>query len=123
VFAISKNERNNHKFPIDGVTSGYHTLCHHGQDEDKLTQLRLVETSIVSAFGDLPRLRSSIEEGGSSLLDQTSVLLTSNLGNASSHDNRNMPVLFGGGGFKHAGHLAFDPAQRPSLTRRVVMPS
>jgi hypothetical protein len=98
----------NHKFPIDGVTNGYHTLSHHGQDEDKLAQLRLVETSIVSAFGDFLRLLSSTEEGGSSLLDQTSVLLTSNLGNASSHDNRNMPVLFGGGGFKHAGHLAFD---------------
>ena len=34
------------------------------------------------------------------------VLLTSNLGNASSHDNRNMPVLFGGG-YKHGQHLAF----------------
>ena len=36
------------------------------------------------------------------------VLLTSNLGNASAHDNRNMPVLFAGGGFKHGRHLAFD---------------
>jgi hypothetical protein len=36
------------------------------------------------------------------------VLLTSNLGNASSHDNRNMPVLFAGGGFRHGRHLAFD---------------
>jgi Protein of unknown function (DUF1552) len=98
----------NHKLPIDGVTNGYHTLSHHGQDEDKLEQLKLVETAIVSAFGDFLRLLASTEEGGSSLLDQTSVLLTSNLGNASSHDNRNMPVLFGGGGFKHAGHLAFD---------------
>ena len=35
------------------------------------------------------------------------VLLTSNLGNASSHNNRNMPVLFAGGGFKHGRHLAF----------------
>ncbi|MGK0197368.1 MAG: hypothetical protein ACI91J_000635, partial [Yoonia sp.] len=30
------------------------------------------------------------------------------LGNASSHNNKNMPVLFGGGGFKHGRHLAFD---------------
>ncbi|MFN7561415.1 MAG: hypothetical protein ACK5TH_06520, partial [Prosthecobacter sp.] len=34
--------------------------------------------------------------------------LTSNLGNASSHDNKNMPVLFAGGGFKHGQHLSFD---------------
>jgi hypothetical protein len=36
------------------------------------------------------------------------VLLTSNLGNASAHDNKNMPVLFAGGGFKHGQHLAFN---------------
>jgi hypothetical protein len=35
------------------------------------------------------------------------VLLTSNLGNASSHDNRNMPVLFAGGGYNHGQHLGF----------------
>ena len=34
--------------------------------------------------------------------------MTSNLGNASNHDNRNMPVLLAGGGFKHGQHLAFD---------------
>ena len=42
------------------------------------------------------------------MLDTTSVLMTSNLGNGSSHDNRNMPVLLAGGGFKHGQHLAFD---------------
>jgi hypothetical protein len=47
-------------------------------------------------------------EGDGSLLDRTVVLLTSNLGNASSHDNKNMPVLLGGGGFRHGQHLAFD---------------
>ncbi|MEM6691738.1 MAG: hypothetical protein AAF664_20080, partial [Planctomycetota bacterium] len=36
------------------------------------------------------------------------VLTTSNLGNASSHDTKNMPVLFAGGGFKHGQHIAFD---------------
>ncbi len=40
--------------------------------------------------------------------DRTMLLLTSNLGNASSHDTKNMPVLFAGGGFKHGQHLAFD---------------
>jgi hypothetical protein len=42
------------------------------------------------------------------LLEHTAVLLTSNLGNASSHDNRNMPVLLAGGGFRHGQHLSFD---------------
>ncbi len=57
-----------------------------------------------------------LKKGG--LLDDTMVLLTSNLGNASPHDNRDTPVLFGGGGFKHGHHLAFsqtDNYQLPNL--------
>ncbi|MBI1247891.1 DUF1552 domain-containing protein [bacterium] len=94
--------------PLEGVDEGYHSLSHHGLDKEKLAQLALVETAIVEAWGDFLRGLAAIEEEEGSLLDHTSVLLTSNLGNASSHDNRNMPVLFAGGGFKHGQHLAFD---------------
>jgi hypothetical protein len=94
--------------PIPGVEEGYHSLSHHGQDEEKLAQLALVEAEIVKAWGDLLRGLRSAEDHGANLLEHTSVLLTSNLGNASSHNNRNMPVLFAGGGFRHGQHLAFD---------------
>ena len=94
--------------PIPGVEEGYHSLSHHGLDEEKLAQLALVETEIVRAWGDFLRDLDRTADHGATLLDHTSVLLTSNLGNASSHDNRNMPVLFAGGGFRHGQHLAFD---------------
>lgn len=94
--------------PIPGVEEGYHSLSHHGLDEEKLQQLALVETEIVHAWGDFLRDLAKTDEQGETLLDHTAVVLTSNLGNASSHDNRNMPVLIAGGGFKHGQHLAFD---------------
>jgi hypothetical protein len=94
--------------PIEGVGEGYHTLSHHGLDDGKLDQLAIVEGAIISAYGDFLRDLASVKENGVSLLDQTSVFLTSNLGNASSHNNRNMPVVLAGGGFKHGQHLAFD---------------
>ncbi|MEM9657335.1 MAG: DUF1552 domain-containing protein [Planctomycetota bacterium] len=94
--------------PIKGVELGYHSLSHHGRDEQKLMQLALIESEIVGAWGDLLRSLQSTDELGSTLLDRTTVLLTSNLGNASNHDNRNMPVLLAGGGFRHGRHLAFD---------------
>jgi hypothetical protein len=94
--------------PIPGVEEGYHTLSHHGRDNDKLDQLALVEAEIIKAWGDFLRGLARYSENGCSLLDQTSILLTSNLGNASSHDNKNMPVLLAGGGFEHGQHLAFD---------------
>ncbi|MCA9062731.1 MAG: DUF1552 domain-containing protein [Planctomycetaceae bacterium] len=94
--------------PIPGVDEGYHSLSHHGLDEEKLAQLALVETEIMKAFGDFLRGLQATTESGDNLLDRTSVFLTSNLGNASNHDNRNMPVVLAGGGFRHGQHLAFD---------------
>jgi len=94
--------------PIAGVAEGYHSLSHHGQDEEKLQQLALVETEIIRAWGDFLAVLDESEDEEGSLLDHTTILLTSNLGNASSHNNRNMPVLVAGGGFRHGRHLAFD---------------
>ena len=94
--------------PIEGVEEGYHSLSHHGRDDEKLSQLAIVETAIIAAWGDFLRGLQNTEDQGATLLENTSVLLTSNLGNASSHDNRNMPVVLAGGGFKHGRHLAHD---------------
>lgn len=94
--------------PIEGVNEGYHGLSHHGLDEHKLEQLTIVETELMKTWGSFVRGLKNTQEANGTLLDNTNVLLTSNLGNASSHDNKNMPVLLAGGGFKHGQHLAFD---------------
>lgn len=106
--------------PIPGVDQGYHGLSHHGQDEEKLEQLAIVEAAIISTWGQFLRDMSEVDDQGSSLLDQTSILLTSNLGNASNHSNKNMPVLFAGGGFKHGQHLAFDQQRNYPLPNLFV---
>ena len=87
---------------LDGVDESYHSLSHHGRSDDKLDQLAIVEQAVIDRWADFIRKLK-----GANLLDDTMVMLTSNLGNASSHDNRNMPVLFAGGGYKHGRHLAF----------------
>ncbi|MEX1041096.1 MAG: DUF1552 domain-containing protein [Pirellulaceae bacterium] len=106
--------------PIDGVAEGYHSLSHHGQDEKKLAQLALVESEIMRAWGDFLSDLQQTEDDGGNLLDSTSVLLTSNLGNASNHNNKNMPVLLAGGGFKHGQHLAFDRKKNYPLPNMYV---
>ncbi|MFT7630531.1 MAG: hypothetical protein ACI87E_001538 [Mariniblastus sp.] len=106
--------------PIPGVDEGYHSLSHHGLDEQKLEQLAIVETAIIAAWGEFLRGLGNVNDGGQSLLDQTSVLLTSNLGNASNHSNKNMPVMLAGGGFKHGQHLAFDQKRNYPLPNLFV---
>jgi hypothetical protein len=46
-------------------------------------------------------------DGDQRLLDRTMVLFGSNMGDANTHDNSNLPILLAGGGFKHGQHLAF----------------
>ncbi len=106
--------------PIQGVKEAYHSLSHHGRDENKLEQLALIEQSIITSWGNFLRDLDKIDEGGESLLDHTAVLLTSNLGNASNHSNKNMPVLLAGGGFNHGQHLAFDQKQNYALPKLFV---
>jgi hypothetical protein len=106
--------------PIPGVEEGYHNLSHHGMDETKIAQLALVEQAIVEEWGQFLRSLKETKDQSGRLLDNTSVLLTSNLGNASNHDNRNMPVLLAGGGFRHGQHLAFDQKKNYPLPNLFV---
>ena len=94
--------------PIEGVDEGYHGLSHHGRDEEKLAQLALIELEMIKQWGKFLRSLEETKEAGGSLLDHSTIFMTSNLGNSSNHDNRNMPVLLAGGGFRHGQHLAFN---------------
>ena len=55
------------------------------------------------------------DDGGGTLLDRPTVLLGSNLGNASSHSTENLPIVVAGGGFRHGQHLAFSQARNTPL--------
>ena len=90
------------------VKDGYHNLSHHGQSEDKLSQLAQIDGEHMKLLnGLLTSLKSSKEDEGT-LLDRTMVLFGSNMGDANSHVTTNLPILFAGGGFQHGQHLAFD---------------
>ncbi len=102
--------------PIQGVSLGHHDLSHHGQDPVKIAQLRAVELEKMKTFGAFLGKLKETREQGSTLLDRTSVFFSSNLGNASSHSTRNLPVILAGGGFRHGQHLAFNPASPPPLS-------
>lgn len=102
--------------PIPGVSLGHHDLSHHGQDPGKIEQLRTVEIEKMKAVHELLLKLKNTEEQGESLLDRTTVFFSSNLGDASTHSTKNLPVLLAGGGFRHGQHLAFDPENPAPLS-------
>jgi len=105
---------------VPGVTMGHHDLSHHGQDPNKIAQLKLVEMGQMKLVQDLLTKLKQTQEQGESLLDRTMVMFSSNLGNAANHSTKNLPVLLAGGGFKHGQHLAFDPQKGPPLSNLFV---
>jgi hypothetical protein len=105
---------------MDGITLTHHDASHHGQDDNKIKQLAVIEESEMRLFAGLLAKLQSSEAAGESLLNQTVVLHTSNLGNASSHSTDNLPVLLAGGGFRHAGHVAFDRKSNQPLSNLFV---
>ncbi|MEM7455449.1 MAG: DUF1552 domain-containing protein [Planctomycetota bacterium] len=105
---------------VEGVTGNHHNLSHHGQDDSKIDQLEKIESEIVKCFGGLLGSLKEKSESGSPLLDNTTVLFGSNLGNANSHDARNLPIFLAGGGYRHGRYVAFDPADETPLSNLFV---
>jgi hypothetical protein len=106
--------------PVPGVTLGHHDLSHHGKDPHKIEQLKKIELEKLKALRDFLARLSQTKEDGVRLLDRTMVFFSSNLGNASTHGVKNLPVLVSGGGFKHGQHLGFDPDRPPPLCNLYV---
>lgn len=106
--------------PIQGVSDGHHNLSHHGQDPAKLDQLKRVEVEKLKELRDLLGKLKGTREEGDSLLDRTIVYFGSNLGNASSHSCKNLPVLVAGGGFRHGRYRAFEEKSAPPLCNLYV---
>jgi len=90
---------------IEGVDTGWHDLSHHGQDEQKIEELARIEKAEFQELANLLSQMKAASDGGGSVLDSTTVLITSNLGSASSHSWRDLPVIVAGGGYKHRGHV------------------
>jgi hypothetical protein len=96
------------EIPDIPINEGYHNLSHHGRSEDKLSQLTQVDLMHMKLLAGLFADLKSVTEGEERLLDRTMVMYGSNFGDANNHTTHNMPIVFGGGGFKHGQHLVFD---------------
>ncbi len=93
--------------PDQNTTDGYHNLSHHGQSESKVQQLIDADHQQMTLLHKLFSQLAEVREGDDRLLDRTMILFGSNMGDANTHDNTNLPILVAGGGLKHGHHLAF----------------
>ncbi len=90
------------------ISRGYHQLTHHGKVPEYITELSVIEQYHMEQFARfLEQLLAIKEPNGKSLLENTMVLFGSGMGNASSHSNKNLPLILAGGGFRHGEHKSY----------------
>ena len=105
---------------IQGVSSDWHGLSHHGKDPKKIDELRLIEEAEFGVFNEFLTKLRAVDEASETLLDRTAVLLASNLGNASAHDWHNLPIVVAGGGYRHGQYVAHDAKDNTPLANLFV---
>ena len=90
------------------ISRGYHQLTHHGKVPEYITELSIIEQFHMNQLARfLDRLKAVDEPNGKTLLDNSMVLFGSGMGNASSHSNKNLPLILAGGGFRHGEHKSY----------------
>ena len=86
-------------------------ISHHTNDPQQLAKLAKINQYHVSLFSYMVDKLKATEDGDGTLLDHTTYLLGSGLGNPNVHDHRNLPIVVASGaGSKIPGgrHIKYD---------------
>jgi len=104
-------EASTRTYPNIGVPEPHHPVSHHANDPAMLAKLAKINQYHVSLFGYLLERLQATPEAGGSLLDNTTYLLGSGMGNPDIHDHSNLPIVVASGrntGLKGGRHIRFD---------------
>lgn len=89
--------RQNFSF-IDGVTGDHHGISHHKEQKSAVDQYTLVSQWYTEQFAYFLNRLKAIDEGGSSLLDNSIVFYGSGMKDGNGHKKDNLPILVAGKG-------------------------
>lgn len=98
-------------YPEVGVPDPHHPLSHHGNDPEKVEKISRINRFHVSLFAEYLEKLKATPDGDGSLLDHSVLLYGSGMGNPSTHDHDNLPILVAGGascGVRGGRHVKFD---------------
>ena len=104
-------EASTRTYPQIGVPEPHHPTSHHTDDPEKLAKLAKINQYHVSLFAYLVDQLQQTEDGDGTLLDHTTYLLGSGLGNPNVHDHRNLPIIVASGAGSSIGggrHVKYD---------------
>jgi hypothetical protein len=98
-------------YPQIGVPEPHHPVSHHVNDPEKLTKLAKINAYHVSLCGYLLGKLQAVPEGDGTLLDHTTYLIGSGMGNPDIHDHQNLPIILARGsasGARGGRHIKYE---------------
>ncbi|WP_437202977.1 DUF1552 domain-containing protein [Planctomicrobium sp. SH664] len=81
---------------LDGVKDGFHALSHHLEDPAKRDPYERIGTWHIGQFAYLVEKMRQLDEGGTSLLDNSMLMFGSTLKCGSTHNNHDLPLILAG---------------------------
>ena len=94
-----------------GISEGHHTLSHHGNNKEKIDQIRKIDKFHAEQFAYFLKRLSEIKEGDKTLLDNSMVLFGCGIGDGNRHNHHDLPILLagrGGGTITPGRHLQYE---------------
>jgi hypothetical protein len=85
-------------YPNIGVNEPHHSMSHHGNNPEKLSNLVKLNTYHVSLFAKFLEKLKSTPDGDGSLLDHSLILYGSGMSESDTHSRLNVPAAILGGG-------------------------
>lgn len=86
-------------FPESGITSGFHSASHHGENEQRIAQFAQINKYHVSMLPYFLEKLKNTQDGDGTLLDNTLVVYGSPMGDSNLHNHKRVPLFLAG----HAG--------------------
>ena len=110
-------EQSGRTYPNIGVPQAHHSVSHHQQDPDNITQYTKISQHQVGLFAQLVEKMRHTPDGDGSLLDHSILMHGAGMGDGDQHTPFNLPTtLVGGGRGQLAGnrHLVY-PLHTPFM--------
>lgn len=83
---------------LDGVTGSFHKLSHHSEDREIRDQYERICTWHVEQLAYFLEKLKSLDEGESTVLDNSMILFGSSIKDGNRHTEHDLPLLLAGGG-------------------------
>ena len=99
-------ETSTRTYPQIGVPEPHHPTSHHANDPEKLAKLAKINAYHVSLFAYFMNKLKATPDGDGTLLDHSTYLIGSGLGNPNVHNHTNLPCVVVGG-HKGGRHIKY----------------